>query len=93
VSHYDFTPLVISLLAFLVVFLILAAIGAYQKGCQDTWRAADELTRVEPLLPQTEPQPIVLPLTWNQVVIHCPECPPSYLDESGQDQDEQEQAS
>lgn len=85
-THYD--TLSFLLLTGLVLFILLAVFGAYRKGCRDTWRAADEMTQIEPLVPPTtEPQPIVLsgsnPLTWNKLVANCHECQ--------QDLDEQEE--
>lgn len=61
-SHYD---------VFFVILAILAAWGAYHKGCRDTWRKADEIAQIEPLLPpKKEPQPIELrssPLHWPEL--------------------------
>lgn len=61
-SHYD---------VFLVIFAALAICGAYHKGCRDTWRKADEIAQVEPLLPpKREPQPIDLrssPFHWPEL--------------------------
>lgn len=81
-SHYE-TLLTIALIAW-VVLTPFIGLASYQKGCRDTWRAADKMAQVEPLLPTPrEPQPIVLPgpLSWERLTANCAEC-----------QSEQEQA-
>ena len=84
-THYD--VLTITILAGLVLLVPFVAMAFYQKGCRDTWRSADEITQVEPLvpLPTTEPQPMMLHssiITWEKITTNCQTC-----------QDEQEHVS
>ena len=73
-SHYETLFITLGTLVLLIPFI---AAAFYHKGCQDTWRKADEMAQMEPIFPSpvVDPQPIVSP-KWSGMVltINCQEC-------------------